>query len=333
MKKFPHIGSLKHAIQYAAKCNTSIDPSHAVSTVVYTGTVKLHGTNAGVYIEDGGATFQPQSRNRVLSVDNDNLGFAKFITDPDRQSALMELVDDILCSNMIPRDTPITVFGEFIGPGIQQKVAITKLPERQFVVFGVAVGENQDRFINGKSLPQSSGQLGILSITDVPVWEEVVDFRDQDSVDSFAECVTNYTTRVDENCPWGAKFGIDGHGEGIVWTPDNGNENLYFKSKGGSHNSDLQKTNVTTSKISSADPRVQDFVRKVVTESRLQQGYDYLVEMGMAVDKTSTGKFLSWVGQDVQRECEIDLQESGLVWKDVAKLVNATAAQWYAAKV
>ena len=39
------------------------------------GTVKVHGSNASVILEGDGSQF-PQSRNNVLTVEEDNLGFA-----------------------------------------------------------------------------------------------------------------------------------------------------------------------------------------------------------------------------------------------------------------
>ena len=48
----------------------------------YVGTVKLHGTNASVVeFEDG--TIQFQSKERVITVENDNAGFANFMTRKD----------------------------------------------------------------------------------------------------------------------------------------------------------------------------------------------------------------------------------------------------------
>ena len=70
-----------------------------------------------------------------------------------------------------------------------------------------------------------------------------------------------------------------------------------------------------------------------MTEGRLEQGLEYLAEMGHAVEMRSTGQFLQWVGRDVKRECRAELEASELEWKQVAKAVNRKALEFFKARV
>ncbi len=78
---------------------------------------------------------------------------------------------------------------------------------------------------------------------------------------------------------------------------------------------------------------VLPFVDLAVTENRLEQGLEYLAEMGHAIEMRSTGPFLQWVGQDVKRECRAELEASDLEWKQVGKAVNRKALEFFKARV
>jgi hypothetical protein len=74
----PHFDAVVHEIQHHCKCHLEDPPPK----IVFHGTVKLHGTNGGVMrLPDG--RFRLQSRNRFVSLDSDNMGFAKFMSELD----------------------------------------------------------------------------------------------------------------------------------------------------------------------------------------------------------------------------------------------------------
>lgn len=72
--KWPKIGQFRNAV----KAMRSFCDYHQIPlpVVMYTGTIKVHGTNAAVRFINGEVKFQ--SRNRMISVDDDNLGFARW---------------------------------------------------------------------------------------------------------------------------------------------------------------------------------------------------------------------------------------------------------------
>ena len=333
MEKFTHIESFYHIVKYVDKVNADDVPKEyrIRNPVRFRGTVKLHGTNSGVACKK--RELQAQSRNRIIDVTNDNLEFTKFVVGEEQTKAIREIEADIRDIFKIPEETIVTLYGEWVGPGIQQATALNKLPKRQWVLFAVKSG---DQYLDAvPSLGDRYAEARIFSIVDVDKFDLTVDFNDSESKQAALDQATEWTNKVEEQCPWGAKFGCEGIGEGIVWTPIGphfGRTDLYWKSKG------LKHKVVAKKKPKSLDPEVinnvREFVDYAVTEARLLQGMDYLREMNLPTDSMrSTGDFLRWIGQDISRECEQELEDNHLKWKQVAGAINAKAKDWFKAQV
>ena len=330
MKKFAEIEAFYQVVRTVAHLNAveDLDDSRKVLTPVrYRGTVKLHGTNAGVRCTPD--ALVPQSRSTQLSEDQDNQGFCRFISGDVQQAAVREIERRIRWAYGVDADDPLTIFGEWCGPGIQKGCGIHKLPARQFVVF--AAYSDAKGYVG--ILGPSGGTFttaGIHTILEGPTWYLDVDFSDQASKEAAAELATKHTSEVEAQCPWAALFGVDGVGEGIVWRPmalHYGRSDLIFKTKGEKHKATKSKTEVQV------DPEilasVEAFVDFAVTDNRLAQGLDVLRESGHEIEPRSTGAYLKWVGQDVKRECSSNLEESGLEWKQVSKAVTTKARDFF----
>jgi hypothetical protein len=91
-------------------------------------TEKLDGTNACVVISDDGA-ISAQSRNRVITPDNDNAGFAAWVEANKAELAKLG---------------PGHHFGEWWGAGIQRRYSLT---EKRFSLF------NTDRWGQDEARP------------------------------------------------------------------------------------------------------------------------------------------------------------------------------------
>jgi RNA ligase-like protein len=78
---------------------------------------KLDGTNSCVAIDDDGVTITVQSRNRIITPESDNAGFAKWVK--VNYKDLLKL-------------GPGYHYGEFVGPGIQRSYG---LKEKRFYLF------------------------------------------------------------------------------------------------------------------------------------------------------------------------------------------------------
>ena len=107
------------------------------------GTVKLHGTHADVVfrknVQNGTWEMWCESRNRVLTVEQDNCGFANFIHSIPVE-VMQQLLQSILDVHKKQDETTevheVIVAGEFCGENIQKLVALVKLP-KMFVVFDI----------------------------------------------------------------------------------------------------------------------------------------------------------------------------------------------------
>ena len=104
----------------------------------------------------------------------------------------------------------------------------------------------------------------------------------------------------------------------------------WFKTKGEKHKGTKTKQLVEVSE-EKADS-IARFVEMVLTESRLEQGLDYLRGEGLPTEMTHLGVFLRWVNTDVAKEETTRLEASGLSAKEAGKAVAHAAKQWFKEK-
>lgn len=337
MHKFTHIGGLLHVARYikAMDSNPDCPPSRRITTPVeYKGTVKLHGSNCGVEICR--SIIAVQSRSRVITPEDDNYGFAAFVNGEEQHSAIRVMDKRIRQAYGLRSSEDVVLYGEWIGPGIQRGMAISELPDKQWVLFAIKVVDgDESRYLPALSaaLP-TAGEFGpqrIYSIEDVEGIAICVDFSDQESKEVALDISDRAAEIVESMCPWASKFGVSGLGEGVVWTPIGehwGNTNLYFKSKGTKH-----KEVKSTRESASLDPEliksIDSFLDFAVTPQRLEQGIEAILEQGHAVDVKSMGHYLKWLGQNVKRESAPELESNELEWSQVGKAVTAKAREFF----
>lgn len=333
MIKFSHIGQLHNVVRVVTDRRAF---GHEIERIGYRGRIKLHGSNASVVCR--GEQVQPQSRNRVLSLDDDNLGFAAYVSRPAQLEAVHTLAAELREAASLAPERPLALFGEWIGPGVQKHVAVSQLPARQWVLFAAATldddgGEDPEtkRYLDVPQLGDRFADASIYSIADAREWQLELDFGHRASLELAAGTIDDLTREVERCCPWGVRFGVEGIGEGLVWQPLGqhfGDSELFFKSKGQLHQVVRQqkpKVSIEPERLAS----VEAFIAYAVTEARLRQALDVLVEQGLKLEMRSLGAYLKWFGNDVRRECADELEHSGLEWKDVAKAVNEAAKTWF----
>lgn len=277
-------------------------------TVTFRGTVKLHGTNSSIVrYKDGTTEFQ--SRERVLSLEKDNMGFYSAMKPKD----LDWLFEDFDFQDYV------AIYGEWIGRGVQSGVALSQLPDKKFVIFAV----NVDGTYIELSENLRNEEQNIYNILQFPTNEIDIDFNQPElSQNKLIEM----TVKVADCCPVGKYFGVEGLGEGIVFSAV-GYPSLKFKSKDDRHSvSKVSKLNaVDTEMIES----VNEFTELAVTENRLEQGLSYLKEMGLEAEAKNTGTFIGWVVKDVIKEEADTILHSGLDVKKVKSSVGTKARMWY----
>lgn len=313
--KYGSIGQFRHLIKDIQRVNDG-EPRK----VLLFGTVKVHGTNASVIIQPDGSQY-PQSRNNILSVENDNLGFAKWHADNKR--VFKELADRIHTYDETTKRSTIVIYGEWAGKGIQKGVAVSEV-ERFFYIFGVKIVDQFDKWLRYyPSLSHPGATSPIIDARDIWYKSILIDFSNP--LESQNQLVA-FTETVEGNCPVGDYFGVHGVGEGVVWETIN-NEGVRFncKVKGEKHSvSKVKKlAPIDTDKLNS----INEFVEYAVTENRLRQGLFEVCNNNP--DRQLLGAFIKWVSSDIMKE-ELDtLQDNGLNMRDVGRTLSEKARRWF----
>ena len=351
MIKFPSIEQFRNVIRNVTHKARFIgvdetgapkyNPVAPLPTLKYRGTVKLHGTNAGIVKDLVTSEFTFQSRERELTLQSDNAGFMLFMS--SKIDTLNEIIAEIQALYCLKWDASQThpvklvLFGEWCGGNIQSGVAISGLP-KMFVIFGVKAifGENDSQWLDleilNKAANVDSPEDNIHCILNFPTWNVEIDFEHPEEIQNK---LVDLTIEVETECPVGKAFGNIGIGEGIVWQcvePGYWSSDYWFKVKGEKHSASKVK------KLASVDVEairaVNDFVDAVVTESRLVQGLQNLVrEQQKPFEMTSMGDFIRWVFNDVVKEETDTIVASQLDPKKIGGPISNKARKWYIEKL
>lgn len=289
MKKYPSIEQFRSVVRtvrtnhdYQGKDeegNATYQHLSNYPTLKFKGTVKIHGTNAGIVKYKDRVEFQ--SRERVLTLEQDNANF---------MLSMLNFNLDFLFERF-PYKESVAIYGEWCGGNIQKGVAINGLP-KMFVIFGIKV---DDEWIK---LPKDlyDNAQNIYNILQFPTYEVDIDFNSPELAQNE---MIEMTLSVEDECPVGKYFGNIGVGEGIVFTCID-NQNLKFKSKGEKHS--VSKVKVLNSINTEELESIQAFVEATCTDNRLEQGINYLKEMNISLEPKNTGEFLRWVVSDILKE-------------------------------
>lgn len=276
-------------------------------SLVFRGTVKLHGTNAAI-VKYADGHYEFQSRQRVLSLGSDNAGFY----------AAMQLEPYQAMFNGVAFDDYCAVYGEWCGGNIQSGVGIAQC-EKMFIPFAVKIdGEyNHDALVGL--------MWGGKQVYDFDNFREVVDFN---APEESQPRLAKFTEDVEAECPVTyALTGKRGVGEGVVWEGWHDDERYIFKVKGEKHSVSKVKT------LAAVDPeeiaKMREFVEYAVTENRLLQGISVLQEQDKELCPKSTGDFLGWVIRDIIKEEEDVLVANKLDVKKVGKYLSEAAKNWW----
>jgi len=305
------------------------DPSLPKPTLKFKGTVKLHGTNAGVsYNEESG--MWAQSRENIITPEHDNAGFAFFAHSHETEFLRM-FFDVANKENIDMHKNTISIYGEWVGKGIQKGVGISNI-EKSFFIFGVKITPHteteEERGANPSYWVESSylrnNDVRIYNIEDFQTYEIEIDFNMPQLVQNK---LSDLTIAVEEQCPVAKHFGLEGIGEGIVWSIEFNGVVHRFKVKGEKHSSSKVKTlaAVDVEKLNS----INEFVQYVVTESRFNQGLENTFPNNEPIDIKKMGDLIRWVVNDVIKEESDTLVKNGLEPKDVNKYVSSKVREMF----
>ena len=293
-------------------------------TLTFRGTVKLHGTNAGItFDKDMNMTFQ--SRTHEISVEKDNAGFAAFMSRIDRKEFLTQFVESFKIEHCL-KDETVVLFMEFCGGNIQKGVALNQLDKMAIIFTHAKVIEDEENSHwlltkIGYSSVKPCGCDGIFFIEHFPTFDIEIDFN---SPEIAQNKIVEMVLAVESECPVCKQLGVSGIGEGIVFKNINDSASeFWFKAKGEKHSASKVKkiAAIDVEKIKTID----EFTSITVTENRLNQGLEYMKEQGFEIETKNTGVFLRWVVNDILSE-ELDLlTENDLCAKDVGKYISDIA--------
>ena len=288
------------------------------SAVSFIGTVKVHGTNAGIVYDPSSNSLWAQSRNHVLSDKSDNCGFHTFV--------MLNKEFFITIMKQLSNGFPVAAFGEWFGAGIQKNVAVEKL-RRRLMIFAVKIINDNDSK-NPLWLPREAIELFyspehfIWNSFNFPTYEIVIDFNNPKASQNR---LVEITDLVEKECPVGKFFGKSGIGEGIVWSSEDYGR---FKVKGMEHSSSKVTTlaSVDSEKVAS----ISTFVEYAVTENRLNQGIEQVFTIkGLQPTPKQTRDFITWITTDILKEESVTLTDNNLIPEDVLKAVADKARKWY----
>lgn len=310
------------------------DPSRPKPVLTFKGTIKLHGTNAGVSFNmlEG---MWAQSRENIITPEKDNAGFAFFVE--TNRGAFQNLFYSLMTNHKInASENTISIYGEWAGKGIQKSVAISNI-DKSFFIFGVKITphpkDENDKpaayWIDSSDL--RCPEAKIYNIEDYKTYSIDIDFNYPQLAQNK---IIEMTLEVEEECPVGKAFGHVGIGEGVVFSHMTPEGKVYrFKSKGEKHSK--------ASKVTTLKPvddvkinKIIDVVNKVTPDWRLNQMLDKTFDLmnGGSIDIKKMGDFIKNVVQDIMKEESDTIAEAGLEPKDINSKVSERCRLFFFAK-
>ena len=301
--------------------------------ITFKGSVKLHGTSAGVIFNDISGLWV-QSRSNIITPQSDNAGFAFFVE--SRKESFINLINQIKDRyNIDTNKNTICVYSEWAGSSIQKGVGITNI-EKSCFIYGVKISpiivnevelkDNPAYWVDHSNLSDDKNK--IYNILDFKTYEVEIDFNRPELIQNK---IIELTLEVEEECPVSKQFGFPNTiGEGIVFSHiyENG-VRVFFKSKGVKHSSSNVKVlkKVDNEKID----KIIAVAQKVCPSWRLDQMLTETFDLinGGDLDRSKLGLYIKAVINDIIKE-EIDvISEADLEIKDIAKYVSEIAKSFY----
>lgn len=299
MFKYPSVDSFRRVVDMV---NFDYDEM-SDKVITFNRTTKCHGTNCSIVLNLDTKEITTQSRNIVISQEQDHLGFSKFVH--SHKDEILEVLShyQVNTNQEVSEGKPthLVVYGEWCGSGIKKGIGLSKLP-KMFVIFDacLVIDNNEEKMLFDVDFRKSGKNLlfykaPIYSIVNIDSVETVLNFNDPLALQEMLE---KDAQSAEDECPVAKWFGKSGIGEGYVYTSLCGK--YKFKTKGDKHK--VTKVRVRTPTDLAEMERASDFVDSVLLTPRLEQGVDYLKEIGLSTEIKNMSKFIQWVIEDVKKE-------------------------------
>lgn len=295
------------------------------------GTIKLHGTNAGIGYD--GKNLWSQSRSNIITIKNDNAGFAFFVE--SNKEYILNLMEKLITEYSIDIDSNyIVLFGEWCGNGIQKNVGISQF-EKMFFVFDLKIISKEDirqiYYIDSKlDIIKSDPLRRIYNIHEFKTYSIQLDLNNLEKAQLE---ITKIVEEIEANCPITQALGKSGIGEGIVFRHYyNKMARIIFKAKGKLHSVSNNKDMVQIKVEKNQD--IIQFVNNTVTLNRFEQSLEHIYKLNPELstyakpyEKKDIPNVINWIRDDILKE-EIDTIiennfEPKQLYPEIAKIVSA----------
>jgi len=170
--------------------------------------ILVHNSNAGLSFHKD--ELYAQSKKNVITVEQDNAGFAFFVK--TKELVFKQLIDVVRTVHGIDTDNNIvSIMGEWFGKGIQSGVAVNEL-DKKFAIFGIKVRpldeEIPSYWIEHNIFPyEYVNEHNIYVIDQFKTFDILIDFENPlMSQNKMVDMVME----VEKECPVGKFFGVSG---------------------------------------------------------------------------------------------------------------------------
>lgn len=298
------------------------------------GTVKLHGTNAGIGFD--GRNLWSQSRSNIITTQKDNSGFASFVEQNKEQ--ILKLMKQIEYSYSIDfNENYIVLFGEWCGDGIQKKVGISQF-EKMFFIFDLKViskkNKEKNYYIDTTfreikfSEIKSNSDGRIHNIHEFKTYSIQLDMNNLEKAQTDIELIID---EVEKNCPVTEALGKNGIGEGVVFRHYfDKTSRFVFKAKGELHSVSKNKEKVPI-KVEKNQNLIQ-FVINTATINRFEQALEHIYKLNPELPTYNKSynikdiKFvIEWIRDDILKEerdtIQINAFDPKILCLEIGKIV------------
>lgn len=340
IKNFPEFfKEFKHHMCYIGPDKTGeplYDLEKTLPIVDVVCTIKTHGTNASVVLSPKNDVYA-QSKANVLKLTEDNAGFANYVDQHSDTffSLLDNIRNNVVTNTLLLDDTYVTVYGEWIGKGIQKGCAIHQIEHKTFIVFGIKITiDNESTWVDYSKIEElvpSNTNINLFNIFNFKTYNISLDLND---IGQSIHVLNEIMLEIEDECPVGNYFGFKGIGEGLVGYFKYDGETHRFKVKGLAHGKAEKASRIKMPltpeqlELLSNKKRVAE---TVTPQWRLEQGLSEVFDLinGGELTNQKIGDYIKWVINDIVKEDISVIQENNLILKDVTKDISIIARNYY----
>lgn len=277
-----------------------------------------------------------QSRNRICDPDSNQHGWPREIAQyPD---ALVYIRDRVLTRYTTKDSTtslntayPLIIAGEWIGPKVQKDVGVSKLSAR-FVIISIQINGIWQNDLDYSDIEAT--KAGIYSVFRSGQQIVKMDTSDLSENNPTLLRMQKIADAVEECCPFSAAFGVNNsRGEGVVWKPGTsegrGDALYWLKTKGPIFG---PENRIDADAIATEDAKkknIDDVCRRFVSARRVEQGFEYLLELGIPPSRVSVRIFMDWIVKDIWLEEKTEIAEMEKARKGAEGLLKKRV-KWFA---